>query len=87
LGSAAAAQNTAFLSKVVLFGVPRCRPPRRSPGLDPRGIFLVCYFAIFLRAAEARGIYQSLTSFARPDAQVFKIPAADLAQQWLLLRY
>jgi hypothetical protein len=39
------------------------------------------------RAAERRGIYQSLTSFARPDARVFKIPAAGLIRQWLLLRY
>ena len=42
LGSEAAVQKTAFFSKVLLLGVPRCRPPRRSPGLDPRGILLLC---------------------------------------------
>jgi hypothetical protein len=36
----------AVLNCVFLFGVPRWRPPRLSPGLDPRGI-AICYFAIF----------------------------------------
>jgi hypothetical protein len=43
-GRAAAAQKTASFRTVFLFGVPRARPPRRSPGFDPLGI---CYFAIF----------------------------------------
>jgi hypothetical protein len=33
LGSRAAAQTAAFRKTVFLFGVPRCRPPHRSPGL------------------------------------------------------
>src|ERR1700726_2683997 len=37
-GFAAAAAMAAFLSAVFLFGVPRWRPPRLSPGFDPRGI-------------------------------------------------
>jgi hypothetical protein len=28
----------AFLNAVFLLGVPRWRPPRRSPGFDPLGI-------------------------------------------------
>jgi len=36
----------AFFKPVLLFGVPRWRPPRLSPGLEPRGI-AICYFAIF----------------------------------------
>jgi hypothetical protein len=35
---AAAAASAAFLSAVFLFGVPRWRPPRLSPGFDPLGI-------------------------------------------------
>jgi hypothetical protein len=41
-----AALIAAFRKAVFLFGVPRWRPPRRSPGFDPRGIAF-CYFAIF----------------------------------------
>src|SRR4029077_13866118 len=37
-GFAAAAARAAFLSAVFLFGVPRWRPPRLSPGFDPLGI-------------------------------------------------
>src|ERR1700730_8941235 len=37
-GFAAAASIAAFMSAVFLFGVPRWRPPRLSPGFDPRGI-------------------------------------------------
>jgi hypothetical protein len=37
-GFAAAAANAAFLNAVFLFGVPRWRPPRLSPGFDPLGI-------------------------------------------------
>jgi hypothetical protein len=36
-GFAAAAASAAFLSAVFLLGVPRWRPPRRSPGFDPLG--------------------------------------------------
>jgi hypothetical protein len=39
-GFAAAAASAAFLSAVFLFGVPRWRPPRLSPGFDPLGIAL-----------------------------------------------
>jgi hypothetical protein len=35
---AGAPASTAFLSAVFLFGVPRWRPPRLSPGFDPLGI-------------------------------------------------
>jgi hypothetical protein len=45
---------------------------------------LLCYLSA---RGRTKGIYQSLTSFARPVARVFKIPAAHLARQWLLLRY
>jgi hypothetical protein len=38
LGSAAAAAIAAFRNAVFLLGVPRWRPPRRSPGNDPLGI-------------------------------------------------
>jgi hypothetical protein len=46
-GAAAAAKKTASLRAVFLLGVPRLRPPRRSPGLDPLGIviLLLCYFS------------------------------------------
>src|SRR6476659_7571598 len=37
-GFAAAAASAAFLSAVFLFGVPRWRPPRLSPGFDPLDI-------------------------------------------------
>src|ERR1700722_8409561 len=37
-GFAAAAASAALLSAVFLFGVPRWRPPRLSPGFDPLGI-------------------------------------------------
>src|ERR1700738_2245359 len=37
-GFAAAASIAAFMSAVFLFGVPRWRPPRLSPGFDPLGI-------------------------------------------------
>jgi hypothetical protein len=33
-----AAVIAAFRNAVFLLGVPRCRPPRRSPGKDPLGI-------------------------------------------------
>jgi hypothetical protein len=47
LGLAAAAQKKAFFRAVVLFGVPRWRPPRRSPGsiLLAFATLLLCYFA------------------------------------------
>jgi hypothetical protein len=41
--SAEAAQRAAFLRAVLLLGVPFWRPPRRSPGWDPRGI-RYCYY-------------------------------------------
>jgi hypothetical protein len=37
-GSADAEFNAETLAAVALFGVPFLRPPRRSPGRDPRGI-------------------------------------------------
>src|ERR1700731_1269432 len=37
-GFAAAAASAAFLCAVFLFGVPRWRPPRLSPGFDPLGM-------------------------------------------------
>src|ERR1700730_15148576 len=37
-GFAAAAARAALLSAVFLFGVPRWRPPRLSPGFDPLGM-------------------------------------------------
>jgi hypothetical protein len=43
-GSAEATERAAFLRAVLLLGVPFCRPPRRSPGFDPRGF---ATFAIF----------------------------------------
>src|ERR1700738_2365061 len=48
-GFAAAASIAAFMSAVFLFGVPRRRPPRLSPGFDPRGI------AVFSRPVETAG--------------------------------
>jgi len=46
------ARSAARSAAVLLFGVPFLRPPRRSPGRDPRpsflaarlGILLLCYF-------------------------------------------
>jgi len=69
-GCEAAAQMIALFNKVFLFGVPRCRPPRRSPGFDPLGI---CYFANFLRAAERTGIHEGLTNSAAV-ARVSELP-------------
>src|SRR3984893_1746933 len=37
-GFAAAAASAAFLCAVFLFGIPRWRPPRLSPGFDPLGM-------------------------------------------------
>ena len=48
-GSAEAAERAAFLMAVLLLGVPFCRPPRRSPGFDPRGIASFATFAIALK--------------------------------------
>jgi hypothetical protein len=39
-----AAQTAAFFKTVLLFGVPRWRPPRRSPGLEPWGIASLLFF-------------------------------------------
>jgi hypothetical protein len=39
-----AAQMAAFFKTVLLFGVPRWRPPRRSPGFDPLGIAILLFF-------------------------------------------
>src|SRR5215472_13467549 len=44
---AAAAASAAFLSAVFLFGVPRWRPPRLSPGFDPLGIACSLPFVVF----------------------------------------
>jgi hypothetical protein len=33
------------MSAVALLGVPRCRPPRRSPGALPRAIAIFFYFS------------------------------------------
>ena len=46
VGSAEAALSATAFATVALFGVPRCLPPRRSPGLDPRGIAVFATFAI-----------------------------------------
>jgi hypothetical protein len=38
--------SAAALATVALFGVPRCRPPRRSSGFEPRAIsyfYYLCY--------------------------------------------
>jgi hypothetical protein len=43
----------ALLNCVFLFGVPRCRPPRRSPGFEPLGI---CYFANFWDGPELTNV-------------------------------
>jgi hypothetical protein len=43
-GLQAAAAIPAFVSAVFLFGVPRWRPPRLSPGFDPLGIALFATF-------------------------------------------
>src|ERR1700730_13201232 len=45
-GFAAAAASAAFLCAVFLFGVPRWRPPRLSPGFDPLGIAIFPIFVI-----------------------------------------
>src|SRR6516164_8085916 len=45
----------AFLKTVFLFGVPRLRPPRRSPGLDPLGIATFANFRI-------RALWELLTA-------------------------
>jgi hypothetical protein len=65
-GFAAAALKTASFKTVFLLGVPRARPPRRSPGFDPRGI---CYFAIF----RIRQLNERLT------AQLGQIALASLS--------
>ena len=53
MGSRAAAQMAAFRKTVFLFGVPSCRPPRRSPGFEPLGI---CYFANFWDGPELTNV-------------------------------
>jgi hypothetical protein len=54
-GLEGAAQNRAFCDTVFLFGVPFWRRPRRSSGLDPRGIFATLLFL------PTRQVNQSLT--------------------------
>src|SRR5437763_13230047 len=49
-GFAAAAASAAFLSAVFLFGVPRWRPPRLSPGFDPLGIAIFQGFYYLCRS-------------------------------------
>jgi len=44
-GLAEAASRAAALATVALFGVPRRRPPRRSPGFEPLGIAIFATFA------------------------------------------
>jgi hypothetical protein len=53
VGSAEAAARAAFLRAVLLFGVPFFRPPRRSPGLDPRGIAFLLHLLFHLMASLA----------------------------------
>jgi hypothetical protein len=45
VGSPETDASAAALATVALFGVPRRRPPRRSPGFEPRGI---CHFLLSL---------------------------------------
>jgi hypothetical protein len=51
-GLEAAAAMAAFLSAVFLFGVPRWRPPRLSPGFDPLGTAFSYYFGRSTRREE-----------------------------------
>jgi hypothetical protein len=44
VGSAEAADRVAFVSVVLLLGVPRCRPPRRSPVSIPAASLVFRYF-------------------------------------------
>jgi hypothetical protein len=55
----AAAAIAALLSAVFLFGVPRRRPPRLSPGFDPLGI---ATFATFWHYWQAHCITAKLTN-------------------------
>jgi hypothetical protein len=48
VGSAEAAARAAFFMAVLLLGVPFLRPPRRSPGFDPRGMAIFAIIAIRL---------------------------------------
>jgi hypothetical protein len=47
-GCAETAARAAFLRTVLRLGVPRCLPPRLSPGFDPLGIAMFATFAISL---------------------------------------
>ena len=65
-GSAEAAARAAFLRAVLLLGVPFCRPPRRSPGLEPRAIAIFATFAISLdRVFGIRSLRGSLGVHSR----------------------
>jgi hypothetical protein len=50
----------AFFKTVVLFGVPRWRPPRRSPGFEPRGIASLL-FSVFAELKVLNADYVSIT--------------------------
>ena len=67
-GFAAAAASAAFLSAVFLFGVPRWRPPRLSPGFDPLGI------AIF---AFCTGLSAADSDFSENCCMIVEQPSVD----------
>jgi hypothetical protein len=68
-GFAAAAASAAFMSAVFLFGVPRWRPPRLSPGFDPLGIAI--FRRLYIRHVPLPGGRGSETGLSTlPDDKV-----------------
>jgi hypothetical protein len=58
---AADALIAAFHKAVFLFGVPRWRPPRRSPGFEPRGIASLL-FSVLAELKVLNADYVSITN-------------------------
>jgi len=70
IGVTDAAERAAFLRAVLLLGVPFCRPPRRSPGRDPRGIAIFRYFCY---SATLPPLGCALRSFARAQSSASRL--------------
>src|ERR1700737_5243468 len=71
-GFAAAAASAALLSAVFLFGVPRWRPPRLSPGFDPLGM------AIFRSLGRSNPLHVTFR-FSIDEAQNRSLKRIDIS--------
>jgi hypothetical protein len=72
-GFAAAAASAALLIAVFLFGVPRWRPPRLSPGFDPLGT------AIFRSLGQIKPVTHVTFRFSIDKAQNRSLKRIDIS--------